>query len=97
MAGSHSGLVRRTDNPKNGVPHRRILPVPWVRIPHPPPKQDNTLPFLFLSGLVPVRAFALWTHARLVVRVARYPFVLASLARVLIDADFLFHGSALYT
>lgn len=88
-ARSHSGRVHRADNPAvRSLPHGSILTVPWVRIPPSPPKQDSTLTLLFLSGLVPVRAFALWTHARIVFRVSRYPNVIAPFACVLFDSDF---------
>jgi hypothetical protein len=51
---------------------------------------------LFLSPFIPVRAFTLWTHTRLVFRVSRYPFVFAPLARVAVDANFLFSHNADY-
>ena len=50
-----------------------------------------------LPGPVPVRAFALRAHARLVLRVSRYPLVTATLTSVLIDGDLLLsHARTIY-
>jgi hypothetical protein len=52
---------------------------------------------LLPAGLVPIGAFTLRTHARLVLYVARNPFVLAPLAPVLVDGYFLFsHTRTVY-
>src|SRR5215213_10289785 len=51
---------------------------------------------LAASGPVPIRAFALRTHARLVLYVARYPFVLASFAAKAPCLDLYFCHSPIY-